>query len=75
VEIAGSRGFEMLIDGLGRTIQADREREIQERLRQRGLLRDALEAIVTGGLQATPEPRIRPASGRSLGLPARGRTR
>jgi hypothetical protein len=66
----------MLIDGLGRTIQADREREIQERLRQRGLLRDALEAIVTGGLQAAPtEPRIRPASGRSLGLPARGRTR
>jgi hypothetical protein len=66
----------MLIDGLARTIQADREREIQERLRQRGLLRDALEAIVTGGLQAIPtDSRIRPASGRSLGVPARGRTR
>jgi hypothetical protein len=38
----------MLIYGLGRVIQADREREIQERLRHRGLLRDALEAKVTG---------------------------
>jgi hypothetical protein len=66
----------MLIDGLGRTIQADKEREIQERLRHRGLLRDALEAIVTGGLQTTPaEPRSRPVVGRSIGLPARGRTR
>jgi hypothetical protein len=72
----------MLIDGLGRTIQADREREIEERMRQRGLLQDALEAIVTGGQQATAvEPRkietkgSRPAGGRSLGLPARGRTR
>lgn len=66
----------MLIDGLGRTIQADREREIEERLRQRSLLRDALEAIVTGGLQSSPtQPRIRPAGGRSLSLPARGRTR
>ena len=34
----------MLIDGLGRTIQADREREIKERLRQRGLLRDAADS-------------------------------
>ena len=66
----------MLIDGLARTIQADREREIQERLRQRGLLRDALEAIVTGGLQATStETRMRRALGPSLGAPARGRTR
>jgi hypothetical protein len=72
----------MLIDGLARTIQADREREIVERSRQHGLLRDALEAIVTGGLQVNPtEPRnasptgTRPAGGRSVGLPARGRTR
>jgi hypothetical protein len=66
----------MLIDGLGRTIQADREREIQERLPQRGLLRDALEPVVTGGLQTTPTAtRIRPAVARSVGLPARGRTR
>jgi hypothetical protein len=66
----------MLIDGLGRTIQADREREIRERLRTRGLLRDALESVVTGGLQATTsEAPIRPAVGRSVGLPARGRTR
>ena len=66
----------MLIDGLGRAIQADREREIQERLRHRGLLRDALEAIVTGGLQTTAtEPRVRRAVGPSMGAPARGRTR
>ncbi len=72
----------MLIEGLGRTIQADRERDIEERMRQRGLLQDALEAIATGGLQVTAlEPRMiettgsRPAGGSWLGLPARGRTR
>lgn len=66
----------MLILELGRTLQADREREIEERLRHRRLIQDALEAIATGGLQATPtEPRTRPAVGRLLGLPARGRTR
>jgi len=72
----------MLNEELGRAIQADREREIEERLRHRRLIQDALEAIVTGGLQATPtEPRsvkttgTRPAVGRSLGLPARGRSR
>jgi hypothetical protein len=72
----------MLMYELGRTIQADRERDIEERLRQRSLLGDALEAIATGGMQATPtQPRdvatnrTRPAGGRSLGLFARGRTR
>jgi hypothetical protein len=72
----------MLILELGRTLQADREREIDERLRHRRLIQDALEAIATGGLQETPtEPRnvkttgTRPAGGRSFGILARGRSR
>lgn len=71
----------MLILELGRTLQADREREIEERLRHRRLIQDALEAIATGGLQETPtEPRnvttgTRPAGGRSFGILGRGRSR
>lgn len=36
----------MLIEGLGRAIQADRQREIEERMRQRGLLQDVADAAV-----------------------------
>ncbi len=68
----------MLIDGLGRTIQADREREIKERLRQRGLLGDAADAADLE-LAGTTVPSagsldIRNSGARS-GFPARSRPR
>lgn len=72
----------MLIYGLGRAIQADREREIQKRLRHRGLLRDELETVVTRSPQvvATGPKRvgaigIRSARVRSFGTSVRGPSR
>lgn len=69
----------MLIDGLGRAIQADRQREIEERMRQRGLLQDVADAaelkVATtraGGIRLEVP---RSAGARSQGSPAHGRTR
>ena len=68
----------MLIDGLGRTIQADREREIKERLRQRGLLRDAADSANLE-LEHTAVPGVDPLSirnaGARSGFPAGSRPR
>jgi hypothetical protein len=68
----------MLINELGRSIQADRQREIEERLRQRGLLEDAdeqarAEAEVAPRSPFTRAPR--PAGVQSSGMPAHGRPR
>ena len=68
----------MLIDGLGRTIQADREREIKERLRQRGLLRDAADSanLEPGGTTVPGGGRLGiRSSGSRSGLPAGSRPR
>jgi hypothetical protein len=68
----------MLINELGRSIQADRQREIEERLRQRGLLEDANEqARVEAELASrSPVTRLpRPVGVRSSGMPAHGRPR
>lgn len=69
----------MLIDGLARTIQVDREREIQERLRQRGLLRDAAEGRERTVTPAEPKDVssivIRGAAAGSSGVAAHGRPR
>ena len=67
----------MLIHELGRSIQADREREIQERLRQRGLLADATDRTgqvilraANVGANAVRTLEVRPSS-----APAHGRPR
>jgi hypothetical protein len=73
--IAGSRGFEMLIDGLARAIQADRQREIEERMRQRGLLRDAADATETLDRRVARTIVPRSAGARSQSTPAHGRMR
>lgn len=69
----------MLIEGLGRAIQADRQREIEERMRQRGLLQDVADAAElkvettrAGGVRSIVP---RSAGARSHGIRAFGRTR
>ena len=71
----------MLIQGLGRSIQADREREIEERMRVRGLLQDAAEApratvpqtSIAARSAASAGARSTRASGAAIPTP--GRTR
>jgi hypothetical protein len=68
----------MLINELGRSIQADRQREIEERLRQRGLLEDGkqqAEAEAELASRSASTRASRPVGGRSSGLPAHGRPR
>jgi hypothetical protein len=71
----------MLINELGRSIQADRQRDIEERLRQRGLLEDA-ESQAQDAAEARRQEfsragskRPRAVGVRSSGLPAHGRPR
>jgi len=69
----------MLIDGLGWAMQADRQREIEERMRQRGLLQDVADAadlkvaptLARGIRSIVP----RSAGARADGIRALGRTR
>jgi hypothetical protein len=71
----------MLISELGRSIQADRQREIEERLRQRGLLEDAAhqaEEAVDGAVRSgfyRDGSKARPVGVRPSGMPAHGRPR
>jgi hypothetical protein len=68
----------MLINELGRSIQADRQREIEERLRLRGLLEDAEDQARVEVDEAPRSPFTRaprPAAVRSSGMPAHGRPR
>jgi hypothetical protein len=71
----------MLINELGRSIQADRQREIEERLRQRGWLADAEDQARAAadearrGFDPIGSKSIRQIGVRSSGMPARGRPR